>query len=297
MSLDSGTAYSFDIDEKAGQFAMPDTKTSGAVYQRVCIKNGDSSVPIRFMGRDIRIVHTDKTGSTMTDARVFGALPEEHPWHLPTGSIVSAALQNQGRGRIQGRSWSAAKGENLLCTAILRLQDLPSRSNTAFTLKIGLAIAETFDHFLPEGVKTHIKWPNDVLFEGKKLCGILCESDGKTIYAGTGFNIGQTEFPEPLREKASSLSLILKCGTIPRPFELLAVYLTRLEHALSREDWREETESRLFRKGGETTFIQGNTEQKTPLKGVIEGISPAGELFFRHETGNLLTLASGEFTL
>ncbi|MDR1748437.1 MAG: biotin--[acetyl-CoA-carboxylase] ligase [Spirochaetaceae bacterium] len=308
----SGTVYNFEIDEKGDHFSIPDQETSGAVYRRVRIKNRDGSAEkicsagVHFLGRDIQIVHTDKTGSTMTDARVFGALPEEHPWHLPTGSIVSAAFQNQGRGRTQGRSWSTAEGENLLCTAVLHTKDLPPRSVNAFTLKIGLAAAETFDHFLPGGVKTEIKWPNDVMFNGKKLCGILCESDGRTIYAGTGFNISQTEFPAPLSEKATSLSLILNNHTggsfpppdiIPRPFEFLAVYLEQLQNVLSREEWREEVESRLFRKEEDTVFIQGQPEKGTPLRGVIEGIGPSGELFFRHETGDLLTLVSGEFTL
>ncbi|MDR2897229.1 MAG: biotin--[acetyl-CoA-carboxylase] ligase [Spirochaetaceae bacterium] len=292
------------LNKNDENFAMPDAKTSGAVYRKISILGKDSS-PIRFLGREIQIAHTGKTGSTMADSRVFGALPENHPWHAPTGSIASAAFQSQGRGRIEGRIWNSSEGENLLCTAILRIQDLPLRSTNAFTLKIGLAIAETFDHFLPEGAQTRIKWPNDVLFEGKKLCGILCESDGKTIYAGTGFNISQTDFSPPLNEKASSLAIILNSlaqrdkthPAIPRPFDLLAIYLGRLEHTLTREDWREQIEARLFRKGEETAFLQGNPEQGIPMKGVIEGIGMSGELLFRDNTGKMHTLVSGEFTL
>ncbi|ULQ59437.1 biotin--[acetyl-CoA-carboxylase] ligase family protein [Brucepastera parasyntrophica] len=145
-----------------------------------------------------------ETDSTMRDARILAGDGE------PDGTVVYAGIQNNGRGRIPGRLWETEAGKNLLCTVLLRRPPA-----AGFTLRVGLAVARTFDSFLPGPVKTEIKWPNDVLYENKKLSGILCENDTSVTYAGTGFNIGQTAFPPHLRNKAFSLELIYAALSAP----------------------------------------------------------------------------------
>ncbi len=244
-------------------------------------------------GSGCRYVCLDETDSTMDDARRLAAIPESDPDYMSHGSVVRAHFQRRGRGRLGERKWVSAKGENLLCTVILRMP--PPR---AFTLRTGLAAAMAFDSFLPAGTNTDIKWPNDVLFDGKKLSGILCETDGNTVFAGTGFNIGQTGFPSEIAAHVTSLAIILKDSgkTAPSPEQFLQRYLEFLKRNLASAMWRRETEKRRYGLGEQTVFISGHPESGERLRGVIEGIGHSGELFFRHETGTLMTLVSGEFS-
>jgi BirA family biotin operon repressor/biotin-[acetyl-CoA-carboxylase] ligase len=131
----------------------------------------------------------------MADARDLAA------GGAPDGTAVYADYQSAGRGRVEGRVWESLPAENLLCTVLLRRAPA-----TGFTLRVGLAVARTFDAFLPPGMETSIKWPNDVVFRGKKLAGVLCENDGSTLYAGTGLNIAQRDFPAGLAGRAGSLA-------------------------------------------------------------------------------------------
>ena len=170
------------------------------------------------------VFHVRETVSTMAEARLLFAQGEAD------GTTIYADYQSSGRGRIDGREWSSSPGESLLCTTFLRGQ--PVRG---LTLRVGLALALTFDAFLSPPSRTQIKWPNDVLFQGKKLGGILCENDGSAVYIGTGLNIAQTSFPEELALKASSLALIASGGTsIPVPLPSIEQVLERYLQNLLR---------------------------------------------------------------
>lgn len=220
------------------------------------------------------------------------------------GTVVYADFQRSGRGRIDGRTWQSAPRENLLCTVILKR--LPA---AGFTLRVGLAVARTFDSFLPTGRETRIKWPNDVLFEGKKLSGILCENDGSALYVGTGLNIAQTVFPGDLSSKATSLARILapldrSAGTaLPTVEEMLVRYLENLREVLAMGDWQERVAAKLYRLGEPIRFLSGDPEKREYIDGTIAGIGAQGELLFRPsstaESGatasdGLLHLFSGE---
>jgi len=90
----------------------------------------------------------------------------------PEGFCVVALTQTEGRGR-QGRSWSAEPGSSLLCSLVLR----PSEElRPLLTLMAGVVVAEAVAQLA--GVEVRLKWPNDVLVEGKKLAGILAEASG-----------------------------------------------------------------------------------------------------------------------
>lgn len=233
-----------------------------------------------------------ETDSTMEDAKILAVRGEAD------GTAVFADFQRRGRGRIEGRSWESRIGDNLLCTVILRRKAAPG-----FTLKVGLAVARTFDSFLSQGDVTAIKWPNDVLFRGKKLSGILCENSSDIIAIGTGFNIGSRDFPEEIALKATSLALILdeKGLTVPSREEVLERYLENLKRALSDDRWREAVSEKLYRKGERIDFLAGDPGRHELITGVIDGIGSSGELLFRPdergragETG-ILRLFSGEF--
>jgi BirA family biotin operon repressor/biotin-[acetyl-CoA-carboxylase] ligase len=245
------------------------------------------------------VFHIRETTSTMQTARELAEAGEK------SGTVIYADFQSGGRARIDGRVWISPPRENLLCTILLRMPPV-----SGFTLRIGLAVALTFDAFLPTGRKTRIKWPNDVLFEGKKLAGILCENDGSVVYAGTGLNIAWTSFPPGLSEKATSLALImanLKNGettiAVPFPEEVLAVYLVHLQKVLADDDWHTRISEKLFRKGETVRFLSGDPGKNGLIDGVLEGIGSSGELLVRPDgkqplaetdANGLLHLFSGE---
>ena len=238
------------------------------------------------------VYYIPETRSTMTDARILAARGE------PDGTAVFAGFQSSGRGRVEGRRWDSASGENLLCTVILRRVPVPG-----FTLRVGLAVARTFEQYLgttaeSPGGNIRIKWPNDVLCNGKKLAGVICENDGPFIYVGAGLNIGQKVFPPDLAEKAASLAGILAetAGDLPAPCPdgVLSVYLDHLKAVLEMPDWNRQITERLYQRNERIRFLAGDPGKGEILDGRIEGIGIAGELLFRTGDGVLRNLYSGE---
>lgn len=150
----------------------------------------------------------------------------------PHGSLVLAEQQTAGRGRL-GRTWHAAAGQNLLISLVLR-PDLPPTHFNLITLAASVAVAETLASlgapFFPQ-----IKWPNDVLLNGQKCCGMLLESSlaGRrkaVVVLGIGLNVNQRDFPDELASTATSLCL--QTGRpLPRA-SLLASLLMHLEEHL-----------------------------------------------------------------
>jgi BirA family biotin operon repressor/biotin-[acetyl-CoA-carboxylase] ligase len=116
----------------------------------------------------------------------------------PHGTLVTAAEQSAGRGR-QGRTWSAPPGTSILCSVVIR--DHPRM----LPLSAGVAVAEIV------GPDARVKWPNDVLVEGRKVAGILVEGRPQEAWAvvGIGVNVAVTPdtFPPDLRDRAGTLGL------------------------------------------------------------------------------------------
>ncbi len=122
------------------------------------------------------------------------------------GTIVVADTQTAGRGR-RGRVWHDAPGDSLLVSIVLRprlnVADLPKLS-----LAAAVAVAEAID--LTTGLDARLKWPNDVLVNGRKVAGILLESRivaEPIVVAGIGVNLRQRTFPAELAETATSVDL------------------------------------------------------------------------------------------
>lgn len=130
------------------------------------------------------------------------------------GTVVVADAQSGGKGRL-GRTWVSPAGVNLYCSTILR-PSVPAALAPQMNLVAAVAVAEAIVEVC--GITPTIKWPNDVLVKGKKVCGILSEMQTgqaradtlKAIIVGIGVNLNtrRDAFPEELREKASSLLLI-----------------------------------------------------------------------------------------
>lgn len=151
----------------------------------------------------------------------------------PTGTCVAAMSQSSGRGR-QGRRWACAPSQGLLFSLLLR-PSLRAGQGGLLSLAAALAIHRVCRAM---GVGTELKWPNDVLIDGRKLAGVLPEArldgDGfRWVCLGIGINIDVDEdaLPEDLRGQVASLATTL--GFAPDPGELLGGYLTELERLLA----------------------------------------------------------------
>lgn len=147
----------------------------------------------------------------------------------PHGTIIITEEQTAGRGRLQ-RSWDSPKGKNLLFSIVL-YPEFDSRKIALLPFAGSLAVADAIE-FVTELVPT-CKWPNDVLINGKKVCGMLLEtSSGNTkptkIILGIGVNVNQDEFPETLQQKASSLKI--ECGIDIDRVLLLQKIVEEFEH-------------------------------------------------------------------
>src|SRR6185436_7212359 len=150
------------------------------------------------------ILRFDRVASTNDAAKEMAASG------APEGTCVLAGEQTAGRGRL-GRSWSSPSGEGLYLSVIVR-PAIRAAQSTVLTLASAVAVGETLE--LDFQVPADIKWPNDVMASGRKICGILVESaiEGDLLqYAvlGIGVNVSQKSFPPDLSQPATSIFLEL----------------------------------------------------------------------------------------
>ena len=201
----------------------------------------------------------------------------------PHGTIVTAGEQTAGRGR-QGRAWATPAGTALAVSVVLR--DPPP----LLTLAAGLAVADVAVALDAAGRQPAIKWPNDVLLDGRKLAGILAEGRLQERWAvlGIGVNVAipQEAFPPELRERATSL------GRTPADVEQT---LTTLLAALER--WLESPTAALLDAYRERDALAGRAISWEGGSGVADGIADDGRLRVRTDDGDERLLDAGEVHL
>ena len=211
----------------------------------------------------------------------------------PNGSVVLAEYQTNGRGQ-PGRRWQSAAGQNLLFSVILRPTHGPS-SFGLVTLAGSLAVAETLAPIVAP-LSVTIKWPNDVMIEGRKCCGILSESvigPEQLVVVGFGLNVNQLVFPEEIAERATSV--MLATGRPADRVAVMAGILQRFERYLELVATRpvpliECCNRRLYRVGQHCRVRSG---QHQSHQGRILGLSATGAL--KLDTGQkVITLCMGE---
>jgi BirA family biotin operon repressor/biotin-[acetyl-CoA-carboxylase] ligase len=224
--------------------------------------------------------HFASVGSTNTVARELAAAGAPH------GTVVTAGEQTAGRGR-QGRSWTAPPNSALLYSAILRPL-LPRHS--VLPLAVPLAVCETAERLRPD-IECKVKWPNDIHLEGRKLAGILIEArpqDGwAVIGVGLNLTIAQNEFPEELRERATSL--------FPGPSEPTREASVSLSEALSK--WVDASDQQILTEWRRRDALLGRTVAWEKGTGVAEGIDERGYLLVRLADGSSVALGAGDVHL
>lgn len=239
-----------------------------------------------------KIIYLPVTDSTNTQAKKMGEEGAEH------GTLVVTQCQTAGRGR-RGRSWESPEG-NVYFTFLLRPEVEISRASM-ITLVAALAVAKAVDDVT--GLDSKIKWPNDVVANGKKLCGILTESSSDLEYinyavVGIGINVNQTAFPEEIAETASSL--LLETGHTVDRGQLLGVFLNRFEQYyetfIQTEDMsglRDVYNEKLVNCGREVKIIE--KDRKRVLKAL--GIDNDGGLVVENSEGERESIISGEVSV
>ena len=155
-----------------------------------------SRIRNQWAGRELYFY--GETGSTNTDAKRLG---EEG---APHGTVVAADMQTAGRGR-RGRTWESPAGKDIYFSILLRPEFAPDKA-AGLTLVMALAVARAVEEKC--GVEAGIKWPNDVVVNGKKICGILTEMTVETDYiqhvvTGVGINVNMDSLPERRRRGQS----------------------------------------------------------------------------------------------
>jgi BirA family biotin operon repressor/biotin-[acetyl-CoA-carboxylase] ligase len=227
--------------------------------------------------------HFREVGSTNTVARELAEAG------APNGTVVTADEQTAGRGR-QGRTWTAPPGSALLFSAIVRPL---GKRHPLLPLAVPLAVCETAERLRPE-VECKVKWPNDVHLEGRKLAGILIEARPQEEWAvlGIGLNltIAEDEFPEELRDTATSLF-----ADAPETTGVAEGARVALSEALER--WVEADSATILTAWRERDTLLGREVSWERGSGVAEGIDERGYLLVRLADGELVALGAGDVHL
>lgn len=208
---------------------------------------------------------------------------------LPEGAVAVTEYQTAGRGR-NGRSWVAPPGTALLCSVLLRPPT--DRPAPELSLVAGLAVAEALDEVT--GARAQVKWPNDVLVAGRKVCGILAELRGHVV-VGIGVNVCQTASQLPQDASTPAGSLLTVSGKAPERPALLASVLDRLERRY--DEWRVGSLAALHAEIAARDGLRGRVVTSGERELVARGILPDGRLEVVASDGEVFALGSGEVLL
>ncbi len=185
-----------------------------------------SKLTTRNLGRQLHIF--DTLPSTSDQVKT---LAEQN---APHGTTVIARHQSAGRGR-RGRSFYSPDGDGVYMSVLLS-GPIPVKDSGRITCAAAIAVARAIESLLPTAIQ--IKWVNDLMIDGKKICGILTEGkldpkSGMLNYAvlGIGINLTTADFPPELKGLATSLKLMT--GVAPDPDALVAGILNQLEKAFT----------------------------------------------------------------
>ena len=292
---------------------LPDVVTEAEIGSRLKTK---------VMGRSC--VCFDTTDSTNIQAK---RLAEEG---APHGTLVCAERQTEGRGR-RGRSWSSPPGEAVYMSLLLRPEIRPEHASM-LTLVMGLAAARACNELLgrmtepgivePGRAETRaedapqpgemllsgktlrigLKWPNDLVLDGRKAAGILTEMSAEIdcihyVVIGVGINVNTQIFPESLTQAASLRQAagrpLMRSELIALCMEYFEEYYGQFEETEDLSSMRKDYEELLVNKGRQVQVLEpGNEHMGTAL-----GINDQGELLVRLSDGRIEQVYAGEVSV
>jgi BirA family transcriptional regulator, biotin operon repressor / biotin---[acetyl-CoA-carboxylase] ligase len=210
------------------------------------------------------------------------------------GTLVTTDDQTAGRGRV-GRVWKSRPNQNLALSLVLRPDFPPYYLVMASALAVADAIEEV------AGLRTEIKWPNDVLLDGRKVSGILIETSPGYAILGIGLNVNGSYADDA--ELAARATTLADAAGQPLLREALAAALLRLldghyaalkeQGESARRRVRAEWRARLVTLGRHVSIQQG----ETAFSGVAEDVDADGALLLRLDNGELRTITWGDVSL
>ncbi len=251
-----------------------------------------------LLGKSLRIIEVTESTNTLLRAEVELGRAEE-------GAVVVAEHQTIGRGR-RDRRWEAPPGKALLFSALLYPKIKPDRTQLV-GLMVSLGVLGGIEKFLIHSAIRNpqsaiaLKWPNDILANGHKLCGILCETgfDSKGqqfVVAGVGLNVNQTEDEFPLELRRTATSLYIMTGAVLPRDRILKAILSALDGYYERlqsegERWIAPTWLDSAGILGQRVEVLDRDEK---MSGICDGLEADGALRLKLPDGTVRRIYSGE---
>lgn len=237
-----------------------------------------------FAGETVEIFAYGELDSTNTEAKRLAARG------VTDIAVIAAEGQTAGRGRM-GRSFFSPHGTGVYFSFLYTPQK-PLADAVSVTSATAVAVMRAVRGLT--GLQCGIKWVNDLYLDGKKVCGILCESvlvnDRPQVIVGIGINLCTAEFPQELSGKAGSLGASVdRCRLIASVWRELSPFLCDPSDRAWLEDYRRH--SCVI--GKRVAWTRGDCR----CEGVAEAIAPDGGLCVRRSDGALETLRTGEISL
>lgn len=217
----------------------------------------------------------------------------------PSGTVVAAEEQLNGKGR-RGHQWISPSGQSAYFTILLR-PEMEASHASMLTLVAALAVAKGIEEV--SGLHASIKWPNDLVLHGKKICGILTEMSTDMEYInyvviGIGININTPSFAKEINDIATSLMIeaeheISRAGIIAKVIEAMEHCYEIFMETQDMTGLMSEYNSRLVNVGREVKIVKKDSEM---VRKAV-GIDDAGGLIVEDETGTRQIIISGEVSV
>ena len=251
----------------------------------------ESGMQTEWAGRNV--LYFDETDSTNTEAKRAAEAGAPH------GTLAVADYQTMGKGR-RGRNWTPPRGVGIWMSILIRPALHPSCASM-LTLVAALAVADGIKRIC--GLDSRIKWPNDVVINGKKVCGILTEMSTELecinyVVTGIGINANIESFPEEIRDVAASL--YLETGKRVKRSRLIGAVMEAYEGYYSRFMERGDMSGLLDAYNGLLANRDNAVRVLDPedeYTGTALGIDPMGRLLVRTDDGFIRSVLSGEVSV
>lgn len=250
-----------------------------------------SLIDTKWAGKSI--YYMEETDSTNIQAKKLGEAGAEH------GTLVVTDRQTSGRGR-RGRRWESPAGSNIFMSLLLRPELEPNLA-PMLTLVMAQSIAQATRE--DPGVPAQIKWPNDLVIEGKKTCGILTEMSTEIdwinyVVIGIGINVNVSHFPQELEGQATSL--FLETGKKICRSKLIASVLMRFEE--NYRTFMEQKNMSALQEDYDQLLVNRNREVRVldpgrEYSGYALGIDELGQLLVRKADGEVVKVFAGEISV
>jgi BirA family transcriptional regulator, biotin operon repressor / biotin---[acetyl-CoA-carboxylase] ligase len=249
------------------------------------------SLRTKFIGKNVLAYRSVQSTNDVTARQAESGAAE--------GTIVVADQQTKGRGRL-GRKWFSPPRTGIYLSVVLRPKFRPDEA-PGLSLMTALALADSLSQICPK--KVQIKWPNDLLVDGRKVAGILTELSAERerisfVVIGVGINVNQgvTDFPDDIRDTATSLRRVTRRKV--NRLKLLRDFLYRLEqeYAIYRKGGLRKSQQRLRKYSsllGQTVTVLAGRE---PITGIARDIDEQGRLILECD-GRRVPVAAGEVTV